>query len=179
MNSDRRTRAERCRAIELLVLDVDGVLTAGAITYQDIGGEFKSFHVRDGAAIKCWHGTGKKAAILTSRTSKAVERRAKELGVNHVLQGAEDKSLGFRGLLEDIRLSAEQVCAVGDDLADVPVLQQCGLAIAVADACPEALATAHYITRLNGGCGAVREAIELILHCQGTWPGCESRDVTT
>jgi 3-deoxy-D-manno-octulosonate 8-phosphate phosphatase (KDO 8-P phosphatase) len=163
------TLAQRCSAIELLLLDVDGVLTDGRIIYGDSGVEVKAFHVRDGSGLKLWQLAGKRAAVLTGRTSSVVEVRAAELGIAPVIQGAADKLAGFRAVLEAVTVTPEQVCYVGDDLPDVPVLRRCGLAVAVADACAEARAHAHYVTRTPGGCGAVREIIELILGCQGRW----------
>jgi 3-deoxy-D-manno-octulosonate 8-phosphate phosphatase (KDO 8-P phosphatase) len=161
--------SQRCERIELLVLDVDGVLTDGAIIYADIGVEVKAFHVRDGSGLKLWQLEGKRAAVITGRTSSVVEVRAAELGVAPVIQGAADKLAGFRALLREVPVPPEQVCYVGDDLPDLPVLRRCGLAVAVADACPEVRAAAHYVTRAAGGRGAVREAVELILRCQGRW----------
>jgi 3-deoxy-D-manno-octulosonate 8-phosphate phosphatase (KDO 8-P phosphatase) len=159
----------RCAAIDLLILDVDGVLTAGGISYADSGAELKAFHVRDGTGLKVWHRTGKKSALITGRTSPVVLRRAAELGITQVVQGAADKLAAYRQILVDLARRPEQVGALGDDLADLPLLRNCGLAVAVADACPEARAEAHYLTRAGGGQGAVREAIELILRCQGHW----------
>jgi 3-deoxy-D-manno-octulosonate 8-phosphate phosphatase (KDO 8-P phosphatase) len=161
--------SQRCDAIELLVLDVDGVLTDGAIVYTDNGVEVKAFHVRDGSALKLWQIEGKQAAIISGRTSRAVEVRAAELGVAPVLQGRADKLAAYRELLAGLGVRPEQACCVGDDLPDLPLLRNCGLAVAAADACPEARADAHYVTRTPGGRGAVREAIELILRCQGRW----------
>jgi 3-deoxy-D-manno-octulosonate 8-phosphate phosphatase (KDO 8-P phosphatase) len=160
---------ERCRRIELLVLDVDGVLTDGSIIYGDDGVELKAFFVRDGSALKLWQLAGKRAAVMTGRTSRVVQVRAAELGIDPVLQGAADKRAGFQELLRLVPLPAEQVCYVGDDLPDLPVLRRCGLGVAVADACPEVRAQAHYVTRAPGGRGAVREVVELILGCQGRW----------
>lgn len=164
-----QTLAQHCAPIELLLLDVDGVLTDGGILYTEEGVELKQFHVRDGNGLKLWERAGKQSAILTGRTSQVVEVRAAEVGIGRVIQGAADKLPAFRGLLPDTGLRPEQVCFVGDDLPDVPVLRQCGLAVAVADGCPEARAAAHYVTCLPGGRGAVREVIELILRCQGQW----------
>jgi 3-deoxy-D-manno-octulosonate 8-phosphate phosphatase (KDO 8-P phosphatase) len=160
---------DRCTAIELLVLDVDGVLTGGGIVYLDNGVELKTFHVRDGSGLKIWHQAGKRSAIITGRTSRAVAIRAAELGIGLVVQGAENKLAAYRQILADCGVGPEQVCCVGDDLPDVPLLCNCGLAVAVADACPEALREAHYVTRAAGGRGAVRETVELILGCQGSW----------
>jgi 3-deoxy-D-manno-octulosonate 8-phosphate phosphatase (KDO 8-P phosphatase) len=166
MTANRKSLADRCRGIELLVLDTDGVLTAGGIAYGDNGLELKTFHVRDGSAIKSWHRGGKQSAIISGRTSNALEKRTRELDIAHLVQGADDKLRAYRQLLNRLGLRADQACVVGDDSADVPVLCDCGLAIAVADACPEALSAAHYITRAGGGQGAVREVIGLLLGCQ-------------
>jgi 3-deoxy-D-manno-octulosonate 8-phosphate phosphatase (KDO 8-P phosphatase) len=153
----------------MLVVDVDGVLTGGCIVYADDGAEVKEFHVRDGSGLKLWHLAGKQAAVITGRRSPVVEVRAAELDVAHVIQGARDKLEPYCMLLAELGLRPEQVCYVGDDLPDLPLLRNCGLAVAVADACPEAVAEAHYVTRAPGGRGAVREAVELILRCQGHW----------
>lgn len=161
--------AERCSAIELLVLDVDGVLTDGSIIYADDGVELKVFHVRDGSGLKLWHKTGKQSAIITGRRSRIVEVRAAELGIGRVHQGAADKLPVFRSILEESGFQPGQVCFVGDDVPDLPLLHHCGLAVAVADACSEVQAAAHHVTRATGGRGAVREVIELILRHQGHW----------
>jgi 3-deoxy-D-manno-octulosonate 8-phosphate phosphatase (KDO 8-P phosphatase) len=160
---------ERCQRIDMLVLDVDGVLTDGSIVYAGQGDEIKAFHVRDGSGLKIWMGLAKKACILTGRKSTIVDRRAAELGVTAVLQGVDDKLAEFRKLLGEHHLKEDQAAYVGDDVPDLPVLRACGLAVAVADACPEALETAQYVTRAPGGRGAVREAIELVLRAQGRW----------
>jgi 3-deoxy-D-manno-octulosonate 8-phosphate phosphatase (KDO 8-P phosphatase) len=148
---------------------VDGVLTDGSIIYSDAGQELKKFHVRDGSGLKLWHSLGKRTAIVTGRSSRVVDVRAAELMIGLVTQGAADKLAAYRQILRDTQLSAEQVCCVGDDMPDLPLLRHCGLAVSVADACPEAKADAHYVTRTAGGRGAVRETIELILGCQGQW----------
>jgi 3-deoxy-D-manno-octulosonate 8-phosphate phosphatase (KDO 8-P phosphatase) len=163
------TLAERCGPIEVLVLDVDGVLTDGGIVYGNDELELKHFHVRDGSGLKVWQLAGKRAAVITGRRSTIVEVRAAELGIAPVLQGASDKLKPFREVLTACAVSADRVCYVGDDLPDLPVLLQCGLAVAVADACPEVKAAAHFVTRTPGGRGAVREVIELVLRCQGHW----------
>jgi len=159
----------RCAGIEMLVLDVDGVLTDGGIIYTSEGVEVKQFHVRDGSALKIWEHEGKQAAVITGRSSRIVDVRAAEVGIGQVIQGAADKLTAYRRLLAESGMRPEQVCYIGDDVPDVPVLRHCGMAVAVADACAEALAEAYYVTRAPGGRGAVREAIELILRCQGRW----------
>jgi 3-deoxy-D-manno-octulosonate 8-phosphate phosphatase (KDO 8-P phosphatase) len=161
--------AARCQLIELLVADVDGVLTDGVIALDDSGVETKHFSVRDGMAYAIWHRAGKQAAILSGRRSKAVERRAAELKIAHVLQGHEQKAAPFRTLIEGLGLSPSQVCFMGDDLADLPVLRAVGLAACPSDATAEVLDAAHLITRAPGGRGAVREVVEVILKSQGRW----------
>src|SRR4051794_22870014 len=178
MSEERHYRelslADRCRLVDLLVLDVDGVLTDGGIVYGAATGaaevvEWKQFHVRDGSGLKAWRQAGKRSALLSGRTARVVEVRAKELGIDAVVQGAGDKAAAFAALLEAQGGHPEQAAFVGDDAADVPVLLRCGLAVAVADACPEVVRAAHYVTRRPGGRGAVREIIERILRCQGLW----------
>jgi 3-deoxy-D-manno-octulosonate 8-phosphate phosphatase (KDO 8-P phosphatase) len=169
--------AERCRRIELLVLDVDGVMTRGGITYAvpesrvDLPEmEVKEFFVRDGLGLKLWRDAGKQLAILSGRRTRVVEKRAAELGIARVMQGVGDKGAAVRRLAGECGSSVEQTAFVGDDLIDVPALLVCGLAVAVADACPEVLLAAHLVTLRPGGRGAVREAVERILRCQGKWP---------
>lgn len=159
----------RAQKIELLLLDVDGVLTDGSILYTAEGVEIKQFHVRDGSGLKFWHNLGKRSAILSGRTSPAVEIRAAELGIAPVFQGQSDKLAAFDRLLVETGLEPEQVCAVGDDLPDLPVLRRAGLAVAVADACSEVRAAADYTTSVPGGRGAVRDAIEWLMKLQGRW----------
>jgi YrbI family 3-deoxy-D-manno-octulosonate 8-phosphate phosphatase len=160
---------DRLRAIDWLLLDVDGVLTDGGIIYDESGNELKRFHVRDGSGLKIWQHVGHRAAIITGRKSRLVDRRAAELGVAPVIQGATEKVPALRRFLQDAGASPERVCAIGDDVPDLGVLLNCGLAVAVADASPEVRQAAHYVTRTPGGSGAVREAIEWILQAQGKW----------
>ncbi len=169
------TLDERCSRVELLVLDVDGVLTAGRIVYSDRGEEIKAFHVRDGSGLKIWTSLGKRAAIISGRRSPAVQRRAAELGVTPVHQGVEDKAAALAAVLAELGLTADRACCVGDDLPDVPLLRRCGLAVAVADACPEAREDAHFVTAAPGGRGAVREVIERVLRAQGRWQAVVAR----
>jgi 3-deoxy-D-manno-octulosonate 8-phosphate phosphatase (KDO 8-P phosphatase) len=171
------TLAQRCENVAALIVDVDGVLTAGGITYAAGGQEIKEFHVRDGSGMKIWLRTGKPLAILSGRQSDVTALRARELGIVQVEQGNADKIPGFRRLLEKWGVDAGRVAYVGDDVPDVPLLEASGLAVAVADACSTAIRTAHYVTRMAGGQGAVREAIELILRCQGQWPATSPQEV--
>jgi 3-deoxy-D-manno-octulosonate 8-phosphate phosphatase (KDO 8-P phosphatase) len=163
------TLRTRCLAAALLVLDVDGVLTDGGIVHGGGGLELKRFHVRDGSALKLWRRAGRRAALITGRTSAAVEVRAAELGIDLVVQGAADKDEALTRILAEAGVGADAAAYVGDDLPDLAPLRRCRLAVAVADACFEVRDAAHHVTRRPGGQGAVREAVELILRCQGAW----------
>src|SRR3954470_4117257 len=138
--------AERCGPIELLVVDVDGVLTDGAIVIDDHGVESKHFHVRDGLAYSLWHKAGKHSAILSGRKADVVARRAGELKIEHVAQGLADKGKPFASLLAELGLDASQACFVGDDLVDLPALRSAGLAACPSDAVSEVRDAAHLIT---------------------------------
>jgi 3-deoxy-D-manno-octulosonate 8-phosphate phosphatase (KDO 8-P phosphatase) len=167
--------AARCAAIELLAVDVDGVLTDGVIAVDDNGVESKHFYVRDGLAYALWHRAGKRSAILSGRQAEVVNRRAAELKIDHVGQGLTDKEQPLRTLLGKLGLEPRQVCVVGDDLVDLPVLRLAGLAACPADAVVEVRDVAHLVTAAEGGRGAVREIIEVILKAQGLWHGlCEN-----
>lgn len=161
--------------IDLLVLDVDGVLTDGRITYDGRGREIKSFHVRDGAGMKYWKRCGRKLAIITGRGSPAVMQRATELGVDAIRMNAKDKLLALREVLAELGATDDRAAVVGDDLTDLPMLRNCALPMAVADAAEEVRAAARYVTDLPGGGGAVREAIEYILKAAGDWPAVMAR----
>ena len=167
--------AARCGPVELLLVDVDGVLTDGVIAIDDRGVETKHFHVRDGSAIDVWRKAGKRAAILSGRWAPAVSRRAAELGIAPVIQGASQKGAPFRRLIAELGLDARQVCYVGDDLADLPVLNAVGLAACPADAAPEVRRAAHLVAQAGGGRGAIREIVEVILKQQGAWDGLVAR----
>ncbi len=168
-HSPKHDLAERARQIELLVLDVDGVLTDGSILYTADGIEIKRFHVRDGSGLKFWHAHGKRSAILSGRRSEAVERRARDLGISPVFQGCAAKLPAFEALMAEMGLRAEQVCAIGDDLPDLPVLRRAGLAVSVADGCTEVRAAADFVAPHSGGEGAVRDVVEWLLKLQGRW----------
>lgn len=161
--------AARCAAIELLVLDVDGVLTDGLIVLDDQGVETKRFCVRDGAGISLWRSAGKRAAILSGRSAKVVDLRAQELGMAPVLQGVKRKGERLTELMAELGLQPRQVAFMGDDLPDLPALQRAGLSACPADAAPEVRASVHLITSAPGGRGAVRELVEVLLRHQGHW----------
>jgi len=153
----------------MVVLDVDGVLTDGVIRVGADGEEIKSFHVHDGAGIKYLIRAGIEVAVLSGRRAKAVSRRARELGIKHVLQGYKFKAEGLKKLTRATGIPADAMCFVGDDLPDIPVMRAVGLAVAVSDARPEVRRIAEYVTLAGGGRGAVRELAEKILKAQRKW----------
>ncbi|HAU39226.1 MAG TPA: phenylphosphate carboxylase subunit delta [Phycisphaerales bacterium] len=155
--------------IELLVLDVDGVMTDGRITLTPAGEEIKSFHVRDGSGMKYWQRVGKKIAILTGRGSPAVLRRAEDLGVDVVRLNCKDKLPAYEQVLAELGVSDDQTAVVGDDLPDLPLVRRAALGVATADAVEELRREADHVTQLPGGEGCVREVIELILKRSGLW----------
>jgi len=158
---------ERAKAVRLLICDVDGVMSDGLIFMGNHGEELKSFNVRDGYGIRCLLTSDVEVAIITGRNAKLLEDRAKTLGIRHLYQGQSDKLLAFRELLDTLSLQPEQVAYIGDDLIDWPVMEKVGLSVAVNDAHPILLPKAHYVTRIAGGRGAVRELCDLILLAQG------------
>src|SRR5262245_9997605 len=160
---------DRCRRIELILSDVDGVLTDGGIWYDNQGVELKGFHIRDGLGIKLWQRAGFRFGVLTARTSHIVKLRTGELGIDIVRQGFEDKLPVAQEIVRTCNLMPEQVCYLGDDLTDLPVIRFAGLGVAVADAVPEVRSAAALVTKLSGGQGAVRELIETILQAKGRW----------
>ena len=160
---------QQCRQIELILSDVDGVLTDGRLVLDNQGIETKRFHIRDGMGIALWRKAGYRFGMVTLRSSQVLKIRAAELGVEIVRQGADDKLAATREILEELELSLPQVCYIGDDLPDLPAVRAAGLGVAVADAAPELRQGADYVTTAPGGAGAVRETIELILKTQRRW----------
>ncbi|TCS70446.1 3-deoxy-D-manno-octulosonate 8-phosphate phosphatase (KDO 8-P phosphatase) [Sulfuritortus calidifontis] len=160
---------ERAQQIKMLIFDVDGVLTDGSLFYGDDGQEYKAFHSRDGHGIKMLKASGVEAGILTGRTSNVVLHRAKNLGITHIFQGADDKLAVYERLLAQTGLKPEETGYMGDDLVDLPVLKRCGLAFSVPEAHELVAGQVHYITRAHAGRGAAREVCELIMRAQGTW----------
>jgi 3-deoxy-D-manno-octulosonate 8-phosphate phosphatase (KDO 8-P phosphatase) len=157
----------RARAVRMLSCDVDGVLTDGKLYYADDGSETKAFSTLDGLGLKMLHEAGIVVAWITGSSAPAVTRRAKTLSVAHVVLGAENKLAPWERLRSELGMSAEECAHIGDDLPDLPVLLRCGLSTTVPHA-PEAVKRrAHYVTRAEGGAGAVREVCELILGARG------------
>jgi 3-deoxy-D-manno-octulosonate 8-phosphate phosphatase (KDO 8-P phosphatase) len=160
---------KRAARVKLLLMDCDGVLTDGRITLLPDGDEQKSFHTRDGHGLVLLHRAGLRSGIISGRTSTAVERRARDLGITYVRQGTFDKIVEFEEVLAAARVEEAETAFIGDDVTDIPLMQRVGLAVAVADATEETRAAAHYVTEQRGGFGAVREVAELILKAQGRW----------
>jgi 3-deoxy-D-manno-octulosonate 8-phosphate phosphatase (KDO 8-P phosphatase) len=158
--------AERARPVRLLVLDVDGVLTDGTLYYSANGEELKAFNIQDGLGIKMLHGSGVEVAVITGRSSRALEQRVANLSIRHLYQGVERKLDVLELLLQTLALKPGQAACMGDDLPDLALLERCALAVTVPDAPDAVRARAHYVTRRPGGRGAVREVCELILEAQ-------------
>jgi len=162
------TATERARRLKLMIFDVDGVLTDGRLYLSDSGEEMKAFHTHDGQGIKLLRETGIAVGVITARQSRVVERRAQELGIELVRQGASDKAGAFADLLSLSKIGAGEAGYMGDDLADLAVLVRCGFAATVPSA-PEAVRSrSHYVARAAGGEGAAREVCEFIMRAQGT-----------
>lgn len=155
--------------ITWIISDVDGVMTDGGIIYDQTGNQLKKFHVRDGLGVRLWQRAGHHFGILTARQSKAVERRGAELKVDYLSQGNEDKWVEAKQFFDQQGVDLQQVCYIGDDLTDLPVLEQVGLSVCVADAAEELIQACDTITDRPGGYGAVREVVEKILQAQGQW----------
>ncbi len=160
---DAQTRAA---GIKLVAFDIDGVMTDGGLHYTDDGGELKTFNVQDGLGLVLMRRAGFELAIVTGRTSGVVAARAADLGIQHVYQGVADKRAAVTDLLGKLGLAWPDCAFMGDDLIDLSVMAECGLAIAPANARPIVKARAHLLTEAGGGHGAVREACEFILTAQ-------------
>jgi len=158
----------KAKGLKLFLLDVDGVLTDGTITYTHEGKEIKSFHTRDGLGIRLLMESGVEVGLITARESEAVNRRVQDLGLRLVFQKTKNKLEIFKQLLKKLNLEPSEVGYMGDDWLDLPLLIRVGFAATVADAVPEVLKIAHYVTKRKGGRGAVREVCELILEAKGT-----------
>jgi len=159
---------ERAGKVDALVFDVDGVLTRGEIVYGP-GGEWKAFHTRDGHGLKMARAAGLKIGWLTARRPEAVRRRAKELGIDALKTGREDKGAAIREMLGHLQVDPLRCCYVGDDLLDLAAMRQVGFPVAVADAAPEVQQYAAWTTSRAGGEGAAREVVEFVLRARGVW----------
>jgi len=160
---------EKAKRVKVLIVDIDGVMTDGRIVYSGYGEELKFFDVQDGFGMSLLQKAGIKTVIITAKKSKIVRHRARDLNVTKAYQGFLDKAAPFRDALKRFRVTAEEVCFMGDDLLDIPVLKRAGLAVAVPNAVEEVRAAAHFITGAKGGRGAVREICDIILKSQDKW----------
>jgi YrbI family 3-deoxy-D-manno-octulosonate 8-phosphate phosphatase len=163
------TSEARCEAVRLILSDVDGVLTDGGVIFDNQGIETKRFHIRDGLGIKLWQRAGHRFGIVTGRSSHVVQVRAAELGIDPVRQGMAEKLPAVEEILRELGLAWENLCYIGDDLPDLPIVLRAGLGVAVADAADDLRQRADHTTTLPGGAGAVRELVEMILKQQRRW----------
>jgi 3-deoxy-D-manno-octulosonate 8-phosphate phosphatase (KDO 8-P phosphatase) len=166
----RTSLKDKIKKIKLLILDVDGIMTNGEIILDDDGKETKVFNVQDGYGIVLFQRAGHKTAILSARSTGAVNARAKDLKIDKVCQDAQPKIKAYTKLLSDLKLKDEQACFIGDDLTDIEVLRKVGVSVSVPNAVTEVKQIVDHVTKREGGQGAVREVIELILKTQGKWP---------
>jgi 3-deoxy-D-manno-octulosonate 8-phosphate phosphatase (KDO 8-P phosphatase) len=165
MTADLIARAQK---IKLIAFDVDGVMTDGTLFLADDGQEFKGFNSLDGHGLKMLKGSGVQLAIITGRSSRVVELRARNLGIEIIHQGAHDKLAVYESLCRDLKLAYDTTAYMGDDVVDLPVMRRSGLAISV-PAAPELVkAHSHLVTTRQAGHGAVREACEFLMRAQGT-----------
>jgi len=160
---------ETAKKTKLLLLDVDGVLTDGRIIYDSRGHDMKLFDVHDGMGVHVLRKTGIKTILITAKGSRAIRPRAKDMGVQEVLENISPKTKVLDKILKQYKVSVDEICFVGDDLVDLGLMKRVGFPIAVFNACPEIKQAAVYITLREGGRGAVREVAELILKAQDKW----------
>ena len=156
----------RAKKVKLLLMDCDGVLTDGRLYFSERGEELKVFHARDGQGIVNWHNAGFRSGIISGRNSPIVEMRAKQLGIEFIWQGRNEKISAFNEILAAANVAANEVAFIGDDTPDAFVMPLAGLAVSVGDAHAEVKAAAIYITKQNGGHGAVRELIDFLLEAK-------------
>lgn len=160
---------QKAAQIKLALFDVDGVLTDGSLFVDNAGEEYKAFYSRDGLGMRMLQSSGVELGVITGRTSNVVINRMESLDIKHIYQGCTDKLPAYEKIKQDLGLDDGQIAFIGDDVVDVPVLQQAGLAIAVADAHPLLMRYTHWRTPSRGGRGAARDVCELIMQAQQTW----------
>jgi 3-deoxy-D-manno-octulosonate 8-phosphate phosphatase (KDO 8-P phosphatase) len=160
---------DACRRIELILSDVDGVMTDGGIRMLDDGRQIITFHIRDGMGVRLWREAGKKFGIVTGRDLPAVRRRAEDLKFDVVRMGIDDKLPAVDAIAAELGLTREQICFIGDDLLDLRAIQSVGFGVTVADAPEELRQAAKYTTSIRGGAGAIRELVEVILKNTDRW----------
>lgn len=169
MQPDRKEAEARARNVALMIFDVDGVLTDGSLHFGAEGEVIKTFNVLDGHGIKLLQASGVATAIISARQSALVARRAADLGITHVRQGAHDKLETLGALLAECGIAAERCGFIGDDVIDLPVLTRVGFAASVPNGHPEVRQRVHYVTEARGGAGAARELCDFILRAQGNY----------
>lgn len=160
---------EKAKKIKLLLLDVDGVLTDGRIVYDSKGRDLKFFDVHDGLGVYLLKKAGIPTVLITARGSKAIKPRARDMRVEAIFSDISPKSAVIDKILKRFKVTLDEICFVGDDLVDLCLMKKVGFAIAVFNACPEIKTLAHYITLREGGRGAIREVVEIILKAKGKW----------
>jgi 3-deoxy-D-manno-octulosonate 8-phosphate phosphatase (KDO 8-P phosphatase) len=170
MNDDQHLSEDvliRARKVKLLLMDCDGVLTDGRLYYTDSGEQMKVFNVRDGQGIVSWHQAGFKSGIISGRNAKKIlEARATELGMHYIKARSHDKAKDFFDILQDAKLTSEEVAYIGDDIGDICLMEKVGLPVAVADAVSELMPYVVYKTKAKGGFGAVRELTDLLIRAK-------------
>ena len=158
---------QKAQAIKLVAFDIDGIMTDGRLYFTSLGDEIKAFNVKDGLGLNLLRKTGVEVAIITGRTSELVNRRARDLKIDKLVQGREDKKIALQELMEKENLTVEQIAYMGDDLPDLPAIRHAGLGVTVADAVPIVKEHADLITEARGGDGAVREFCDWLMQAQG------------
>lgn len=169
------TFAEKLAAVDLLILDVDGVLTQGEVIYHDDGSQIKCFNVKDGLGLRLLMDAGIPVAIVTGRSAGALQARVKNLGIPYLFDGVSDKAAALTQVVDQSGIPAHRMAFIGDDLPDLPIMSRVGLSIAVSDATPEVKERAAMVTTHPGGRGAVREICEAILKAKGLWEATIAR----
>lgn len=169
MPLDLKSVHERAARVRLLLLDVDGVLTDGTVQIDSVGGEAKSFFIRDGIGLVWARRSGVDVGLLSGRSSATTTRRAAELGIGIVSQGGPDKRVGYAEIVTAHGYADEEVAYMGDDVLDLPVLTRVGLSTTPADGVEDVRARVHWVSQYAGGQGAVRELVELVLRARGAW----------
>ena len=159
---------DRAKKIKLLLLDVDGVLTDGRVIIGNYGDELKKFDIKDGLGVVFMRRCGIRCAIITAQSSKIVKTRAKQLGIEKIYQN-HYKIKSLKDIKKRFGVEEDEICFIGDDLIDIPILKRIGLAVSVPNSVPEVREVAHYVTEKTGGAGAVREVCDMILKAQGKW----------
>lgn len=171
------TYQDRAKRVKLLILDVDGVLTDGRIVYDNLGNELKFFNVQDGFGVHLLNRSGLKSVIITARKTKALKCRAKDMKIAKIYSTHKKLAI-YNKVLRKFKLEDEDVCFMGDDVLDLAILKRAGFAISVPGGASDAKDAAHYITKKEGGKGAVREVVEIILKAQNLWDNVVKKEIS-